>query len=152
MILSVQPLNVYVVSMLLALVVGPYIHEGSHWFIGWLGNSKPKFQYCLWIIPNGVYHKRVDSVDEEIIRFSGIAPLLWIPTVPIAVMLLYTYRSPITLIFTFSLAFSILMSTESDALAFRDPEQYREDVASGELSRNPLLLPDVGGWLSRFYY
>lgn len=46
----------------------------------------------------------------------------------------------------------LLMSTEADALAFRDPETFREKALNEGLDRTPLFLPNwlLPDWLPRF--
>jgi hypothetical protein len=140
----------YSLAILFAIVVAPYLHEGSHWFIGWLGKTKPEFAYVLWIFPNGVQHGEIKTMDSEIIRFAGVAPLLWIPVAFLGICLFVLERSSSILFLASAPLLCILMSTESDALAFREPEQYREEVMHGELSREPILLPDLPKWIPRF--
>jgi len=139
----------YSLAISFSIFVAPYIHEGSHWFIGWLGKSMPEFEYVLWIFPNGVHHREIKTMDSTIIRFSGVSPLLWIPVALLAIILFIMERSPSSLFMMSAFTLSILMSTKSDALAFREPEKYREKVLYGEISREPLLLPDLPKWIPR---
>ena len=45
-----------------------------------------------------------------------------------------------------------MVATESDAIAFRDPELFREMWINDEFPRNPLYLPNwiIPDWLPRF--
>lgn len=140
----------YVLAALSAILIAPYLHEGSHWTIGWLGKTKPEFKYVLWIFPNGVYHGKIQTMDAEIIRASGLAPLFWVPGALLASGLFLVDQSPSSFFTAFAPIFTVLMATESDALAFREPEQFRENVMDGELPRNPLFLPNPPEWVPRF--
>lgn len=140
----------YVFAVLGAIPVAAYLHEGSHWFVGWIGKTQPNVEYVFWVFPNGVHHGKIDSMDAAIIRISGLAPFLWMPVAFFAAMVLFVDQSP-RFLFPASVAlFTILMSTESDAIAFRDPEKYRESCVNGELSRKPLFFPNPPEWVPRF--
>lgn len=126
-----------------SLLIAPFVHEGSHWFVGWVGGSDPKTEWVLGIIPNGVTHREIKTMDSELIRFAGMVNFLWIPFLFHAGMLFLIERSPAYL-FIASLFFfvTIGMSTESDAIAFREPELFRRKAIKNEFARNPLFLPN----------
>lgn len=79
-------MELYPVLILLAIFPAPYLHEGSHWFVGWLGRAEPEFNCVFWVIPNSVYFREMEEVDAGIIRISGFAPFFWIPVVVFSVM------------------------------------------------------------------
>lgn len=137
----------YSLAIVLGGILGMYLHEWSHWFIGWLGKTNPDVSYRFWILPYVVRHKEIETMDSEIIRFAGVAPLLWTPAALLAVGLFVLEQSPFALFLAFAPTICVLMSTESDAVAFREPEQYRENAMDGQPSPKPLLLPDVRKWI-----
>lgn len=137
----------YIVAVVMATLVTPYLHEGGHWFIGWLGKTGPKVEYELLIFPNGVHHEKIETMDSEIIRASGLAPFLWLPVAFLAGVYFLINSSPSFLFAALPPLMTVLMSTESDSSAFREPEKFREDAINGELSRDPLILPNLSRWI-----
>lgn len=130
-----------VLALVLAVLTAPYLHEGSHWFIGWLGKTNPYVEFEYWIIPISVHHREIETMDAEFIRISGLAPLLWIPVAFFATVHCLIEPSPGSVYAAVATIFTIIMSTESDECAFRDPERFRENALNGELSRKPLFWP-----------
>lgn len=145
-------MELYAIAIGWAILSAPFFHEGSHWFVTWLWHGKPKFQYGLLNIPNGVVQREIEDLDSRAIRFSGFAPFLWIPVAIIAFGYFFIEPSPQNLFMAVSPSAVILMSTESDAIALREPELYREMVLNDGFSRNPLFLPNwlSPEWLPRF--
>lgn len=137
-------LVLYSVSMLLAVLVSPFVHEGSHWFIGWLGRSGPSMETVFLIFPNGVEHQYIETMDSAIIRLTGLVIFLWIPVGLLALGLFIIHQTPYHLFLSAVPAFTLIMSSESDALAIRNPEEFRQMAINNELPRNPLFLPN---WL-----
>lgn len=135
------------------MLIAPFVHEGSHWFVGWVGGSNPKIEWAFGVAPNGVTHGEIETMDSELIRFAGMANFVWIPFLLYAGMLFSIERSP-SYLFIASLFFFVTvgMSTESDAIAFREPERFRRKAIEDDFPRNPLFLPNgiVPSFLPRF--
>ncbi len=110
----------YLGSIILAAFPAPFLHEGSHWFVGWLGDTRPKIQWKFRFIPNGVEHGLIQSMDAELIRLSGAAPFFWTPVWVTSLVYFLLRWKPATL-FVMLLPFYTVffMSTESDAIAFK---------------------------------
>lgn len=72
------------------------------------------------------------------------------PVALVALILFLIEQSPPFLFTATAPILTVLISTEGDALAFRDPEQFREDVMDDELPRKPLFLLSFPDWMPRF--
>ncbi|AGB17091.1 hypothetical protein Halru_2509 [Halovivax ruber XH-70] len=131
----------YAIPFILAIIPATYLHEGAHWVVGKLANANPKVSFRLWVIPNGVFFRNIESVDEEVIRFSGIAPFVWLPFGIFSALLFLVESSPSLLFLSLTFLYTIAMASESDATAFREPELFRENVLNEDISREPLLIP-----------
>lgn len=53
---DLTPLLPYLLISILAAFPAPYLHEGSHWFVGWVCGTKPRFEWAFLGLPNGVGH------------------------------------------------------------------------------------------------
>jgi hypothetical protein len=131
----------YVLAVVFAILPAPALHEYSHWFVGWLGNTRPKMQGFPFY-PNGVHHREIETMDPQLIRFSGFAVFLWIPPWIVASFQFLALRTPEALFVALIPFFVIIMSTESDAVAVRDPEAFRQRWIENDFPRNPLFLPN----------
>lgn len=142
----------YPFLILLAIFPAPYLHEGSHWFVGWLGKADPEINRVFWVIPNGVHFQEMKEVDAGLLRASGFAPFIWLPVAFFATVLFLIEQSPSYFFLAAVLFYTVLMSSEADALAFRNPEAFREQALSEGLDRTPLFLPNwlLPDWLPRF--
>lgn len=140
--IHLTPLVQYLLALFAGFYVGGLLHELSHWFVGWLGNTGPTIQWAFYVFPNGVDHGKIETMDSMLIRFAGVAPLLWIPPGFIASAYLLYELSPVTVFIAAVPIFIQVMATESDLIAIRDPEKFREMWIDGDFSRNPLFLPN----------
>lgn len=133
----------YLIALILAAIPAPHLHEGSHWFVGWLGNTQPKPHWVFGIIPNGITHGAIETMDAELIRLSRLAPFIWLLIWILATIYFVVDRTPESL-FAMMLPFYTVFfySTESDCIAVRDPERYREMEINDEFQRNPIFLPN----------
>lgn len=141
----------YLLAIVFAALPAPALHEYSHWFVGWLGNTRPKIQ-GFQLFPNGVDHREIETMDPQLIRFSGFTVFLWMPPWIVATAQFLAYRTPEALFVALIPFFPILMSTESDAVAVRDPEEFRQRWIENDFPRNPLFFPNwvIPDWLPRF--
>lgn len=143
----------YLIAIILAAVPAPYLHEGSHWFAGKLGDTQPKPQFAFHVIPNGVEHGAIESMDAGLIRLSGAAPFFWIPVWILASIYLLLDWTPSNLFAALIPFYTVFfMATESDAIAVQDPERFREMAISDSFPRNPLFVPNrlIPDWMPRF--
>jgi hypothetical protein len=137
--------------IILAAVPAPVLHEYSHWFVGWLGNTEPTIE-GLPLFPNGVHHREIERMDPELIRLAGAAVFIWIPPVIVASAQLLIQPTPRNLFVAAIPFFTLIMCTESDAIAVRDPEEFRQRWLEDSFSRNPLFLPNwvFPKWLPQY--
>lgn len=130
----------HLIAIFLATFLAPFLHEGGHWFVGKLGNSDPKVHFILFIIPSRVSHRNIEDINPQIIRISGFSPFLWIPGIALSLTYMIMSFNPWT-IFAFLLVLgTVAMSTESDAIAFRNPEKYRQMSINDEFEGIPLFF------------
>lgn len=115
----------YALAIIFAALPAPALHEYSHWFVGLLGNSRPKIQ-GFPLFPNGVHHREIETMDSQLIRLSGFAVFLWIPIWIVATAQFLAYRTPEALFVALIPFFIILISSESDAIAVRNPRVSTE--------------------------
>lgn len=141
----------YILAVILAALPAPALHEYSHWFVGWLGNSRPKTQGCP-LFPNGVHHREIETMDSQLIRLSGFAVFLWIPIWIVTTAQFFAYRTPQALFVALIPLFIIIMSSESDAVAVRNPEEFRQRWIENDFSRNLLFLPNgrIPDWFPKY--
>lgn len=142
----------YILAIVAGLVIGGYLHEASHWFVGWLGDTDPKMEWVFRIFPNGVDHGKMETMDPALIRLSGASIFLWMPPGFLALAFLPFNVNPGT-VFVAAVPVSILIAaTESDAIAIRNPEKFRRMWLNDEFQRNPLFIPNwlMPDWLPRF--
>ena len=140
----------YGVCIFASILIAPYLHEGSHWLVVWLGGGKPKFNYIFWkLLPNSVNIREIENIDPEIIRASGFAPLFWVPISIISWSYFLIELTPLYFLVALLPTGTLLMTTEADALAFRDPEAFRRKAQNNKLERNPLFVPNscIPKWL-----
>lgn len=140
----------YGFALIASIFIAPYLHEGSHWLVVWLGGGRPKFRYIFWKVwPNGVEIRELETIAPEIIRASGFAPLLWVPIAVVSWMYFLIEPTPLYFLVALLPSETLLVTTEADALAFRDPETYRRKALNKDLERNPLFLPNswIPDWL-----
>ena len=139
---------VYIAVYGLAIAVTPYLHEGSHWFVGKLGGTGPTVDWMVarGIWPQAVRHDEIETMDPAIIRTSGLSIFLWLLPWFLSFGLLAGGITPWTQ-FVFLVPFLVVfgMATESDALAFRDPEEYRERSLDDDLPGDPLFNQAIVG-------
>jgi hypothetical protein len=132
----------YIVAYAFAIFVTPYLHEGSHWAVGKLGGTEPTVNWGImrWVWPQAVRHNKIATMDADIIRFSGLSIFLWLPPWVLSLGYLAENITPYTVV-TSLVPFLVVfgMATESDALAVRDPEEYRERSMDDKLSADPLF-------------
>lgn len=133
----------YFTAIIAAAFPAPYLHEGSHWIVGRLGNTNPRVHWTLGIFPNGVSHGTIDTMDATVIRLCGAAPFTWIPVWTLAAALFIIFWTPGALFAMMVPFYTVFFySTESDAIALLEPERYREMEMNDELERNPLFFPN----------
>lgn len=139
---STTYLFTYVPAYLLAIIIAQYLHEGSHWVVGKLGGTNPtvtwKSRRCPW--PLGVRHDEIETMDARTIRFSGLSIFLWFLPMLLSFGLLIEEFTPWRL-FAFIVPYWVLfgIASKSDALAVRDPEEYRESSLTDGFPRDPLF-------------
>jgi hypothetical protein len=141
----------YILAIIFAALPAPALHEYSHWFIGWIGDTGPMIQGHSFF-PNGVHHREIKTMDPGLIRLSGLAVFVWIPPWITATAQFLAYRTPEALFIALIPSFVLLMSTKSDAIAVRNPEEFRQRWIEDDFPRIPLFLPNwiMPEWLPRF--
>jgi hypothetical protein len=143
----------YLVVFILAAVPAPYLHEGSHWFVGWVGDTQPKVQWTFRVVPNGVEHGTIESMDSGLIRLSGAAPFCWIPVWILGFLYFLVNWTPENLFAMLVPFYTVFfLATESDVIAVREPERFRDMEVNDAFQRNPLFFPNwlIPDWLPRF--
>jgi len=143
MIESAQSAN-FLIAVIAASIFGGYLHEFSHWFVGWLGGADPKFEWTFLFIPNGVDHGKIETMDSTIIRLSGASIFLWVPPGILSFVHLLTDFTPANLFVSMTSLIIVLMTTESDIVAVREPERFRQMWLNDEFQRNAVFVPN---WL-----
>lgn len=138
----------YLLAIAAALILAAWLHEGSHYLIGWIGKTGPMIDFRFGV-PNEVRHENIETMDSALIRMSGISILAWIPSGLLAFGLLVANPSPLYLFFATTNLVVVGMSTESDAIAARNPEKFRRMALNQEFTRSSLFLPDYTEWFSR---
>jgi len=140
----------YSFVIFVAIFIAPYLHEGSHWLVVWMGGGKPKFNYIFWkFVPNAVKIREIENIHSDIIRASGFAPIIWVPVGVISWSYFLIELTPLHFLVALLPTGTLLMTTEADALAFRDPEAFRRKAQNNEIERNPLFIPNscIPEWL-----
>lgn len=133
----------YAGTIFATIFIAPYLHEGSHWVVVWMGGGKPKFYYVIWkFVPNRVKIRELETLSPEIIRASGIAPLIWMPIGIIAWGFFLIELTPLYFLMALLPTGTLLMTTKPDAMAFRDPEAFRSKALNNDLERDPLFIPN----------
>ncbi|WP_434521956.1 hypothetical protein [Halorubrum sp. AS12] len=132
-----------ILTVFIAILVGGYLHEGSHWFVGWVGGTDPVLITDYLIVPKAVDHGQIETMDPVIIRLSGASVLLWIPLALFSVVHFVLEPTFGTLLIFVLFSTVVLMTTESDIVAVRDPEEYRERWLNDEFEAVPAFLPDI---------
>lgn len=127
----------------IAIFVGGYLHEGSHWFVGRIGNTDPDLIVDYLIIPRAVDHGQIETMDPGIIRLSGVSVLSWIPLALLSVAHFFLDPNLGTLFIAVALLTVVLMTTESDIVAVRDPEIFRERWLNNEFQGDPAFFPTI---------
>lgn len=115
----------WILLISISIYVGIWLHEGSHYFAGWVGKSDPKIRFFT-ILPVAVEHKNIETVDSQVIRFSGFSVFLWIPILVLTIFRFFLQPMPETLVMTIPFAVSTVYMTTSDAIALLEPERYRD--------------------------
>jgi len=141
----------------LAAILSLYLHEGSHWAVGKLGKTQPTVDWKIMkgVWPDRVRHGRIETMDQEIIRFSGLSIFVWLPPWILSLGYLAAEVTPYTLLVSlvpFLIVFA--KATESDVLAIRDPEGFRKFALEDNLPGDPVFNPIVVGGIvfSSFAY
>ena len=134
----------FIIAGVAALVVGAYLHEFSHWFVGWIGETDPKMEWGYLLIPSGVNHGNIETMDPTFIRLSGASIFIWIIPGLISLVYLSFEFTPIRMFLSLTPIVTILMTTESDIVAIREPERFRRMWINNEFQRNAVFLPN---WL-----
>jgi hypothetical protein len=129
--------NQHLAIGIVAAYGGIWLHEGSHYFAGWLGNSEPRMIFWF-VFPVAVEHQKIEIIDSTVIRFSGLVIFLWIPLLIYTVLWFILEPSPKQLILVLPIGVSTIMATTSDAIALVDPERYREMEMADEIPRESL--------------
>ena len=136
---QIRPAFVWIFTLILPVFPGWYLHEGTHWFIGLVAGTDPQPRSVLRIVPIAIEHGRIGAVDPGIIRLLGLGIFLWLPVQLLAIAYLLAEFTPSNLFIAMVPFYILIVSTESDVLAVRDPEKYREMELAGELSgRSPI--------------
>ena len=122
---------------IVAIYGGIWLHEGSHYFAGWLGKSGPRFVFSF-VLPVAVEHRNIETIDSAVIRLSGLAVFLWIPTFVFTMFRFLLLPIPESLIMTIPFGVSTMMATTSDAIALLEPERYRNLEVADEVPMESL--------------
>lgn len=138
------PLTKYLVAGIAAMLLGSYLHEFSHWFVGWIGDTNPEIKWSYLMIPNEVNHGDIETMDSTIIRLSGVSIFVWIPPGVLSLLYLLFDFTPVRLFIALIPISVILMTTESDVVAIREPERFRQKWMENDFQRNAVFIPD---WL-----
>lgn len=114
----------YSLAFLGTIYVAAVLHEGSHYVMGWLGQTEPTL---LWVgpIPNGVDHGRIKTMEPIWIRLSGLAVLLLLLPAPVTVLHLPIDHSPLGVFYALTPLVVVVGMSVSDLVAIRDPELFR---------------------------
>ncbi|WP_255153024.1 hypothetical protein [Halorarius halobius] len=136
----------YIAAYIVTIVVSPYLHEGSHWAVGKFGGTDPTVDWKItrFVWPEAVRHGEIATIDAQLIRLSGFSIFLWLPPWILSLGYLAADITPWTVLVSltpFLVVFAI--ATESDALAVRDPEEYRARAVDGDLPGDPLFNPVI---------
>lgn len=115
----------YSLAFLGAIYVAAFLHEASHYVVGWLGRTEPT---VLWVgpIPNGVDHGRIETMAPVWIRLSGLVVLVWCLPATVALLHLLFDRSPMGVFYAATPLFVVVGMSVSDCVAIRDPELFRQ--------------------------
>lgn len=132
----------YAVAVFGSVFFGSYLHELSHYFVGWLAKSKPEVQRKWGIFANGVDHGKIESMDAKWIRLSGLAVLLWIPVAIVSMVQLVIEWNPTQFFVSFTPVLVVIGTSKSDIEAIRDPEGFREKWMNDEYEREMAFWPD----------
>jgi hypothetical protein len=135
-------LSQYAIAMFGSVFVGSYLHELSHYFVGWLAQSEPELQRQWGIFASGVDHGALQSMDTTWIRLSGLAVLLWIPVAIISMLELIINWNPTQFFVSFTPVLVVMGTSESDIEAIRDPDGFREKWLKNEYERKMAFWPD----------
>lgn len=146
--IQIPPLYDYLIALTFSVVPAWYLHEGTHWFIGWLENTDPKIRYENWIIPVQVEHGNIETIEPGEIRLLGLGIFLWLPVQFLAFgYLLFDFTT--AHLFLAMVPFYIVFgcSSNSDRLAIRDPERYRQLEIEDNLPKGPLFYTALKNWI-----
>lgn len=133
----------YFIAIVVAYFTGAWLHEGSHYLVGWIGQTGPRMEYYAKVIPNTVRHSEIETMDSELIRMSGISIFTWIPVGLLALALFLLNPTPVNSFLAGTPVVILVMATESDAIAARNPEKFREMAIANEFDRKLLFCPDI---------
>lgn len=142
--------QLYILALTVPMIPAWYLHEGTHWFVGWLCDTDPKMKWLILGVPIAVEHGKIETLRRETIRFLGLGIFVWLPVQVLALGYLFLDFSPKTL-FMAMLPFYLVFasSTRSDRLAIREPERYRHLEIEGDLPGTSLFFWVVKNWFRR---
>jgi hypothetical protein len=128
---------IYVAAYTFAIFATPYLHEGSHWAVGKLGGTDPTVDWKIarYVWPEAVWHGEIDTMDSILIQLSGFSIFLWVPPWVVSLPYLVSNPTPLTMLASLLPFLTVFaMTTESDVIAIRDPEEFREQAMERNLS------------------
>lgn len=126
----------YVAVYTFAIFATPYLHEGSHWAVGKLGGTDPSIDWKIarYVWPEAVWHSEIKTMDSVLIQLSGFSIFLWVPPWVLSLPYLASNPTPLTTLASLLPFLTVFaMTTESDVLAIRDPEEFREQAMERNL-------------------
>ena len=133
----------YLVAFVCAIFAGGYLHELSHYFVGWIGQTEPELQWRWWIFPVGVDHGRIETMDAKWIRLSGLSILVW---APIAIVMLTEFIggwTPPRMFLFLTPVFVVISASKSDIEAIRNPEKFRKKWMKEKYEGRVAFWPDA---------
>jgi hypothetical protein len=132
--IQIRPEFVWIFALILPVLPGWYLHEGTHLFIGLVAGTDPQPRCVLRIVPIAIEHGKIEDVDPGVIRLLGLGIFLWLPIQLLAIAYLLAELTPSNLFIAMVPFYILIVTTESDVLAVRDPEKFRERELAGDLS------------------
>jgi hypothetical protein len=135
-----------ILTILIGLYLGIWLHEGTHWTIGKLYDSGANFRYKKFIIPCEVRHQELSAIPDTALRISGGLPILYLTLSPISVV--YSLRLAESVAVSYFMLFlgfpAFLMAggmmSESDVTAMKNPDKYRKKAENNGFPSNSAYL------------
>jgi hypothetical protein len=113
------------IVMFFGAYLGVWLHEGSHWLLGYLFDAEPEIIFNRGVVPSAVYFDSPNSMSNTGIRLAAGGPFIFLLVSTAVISRLWSPASIVELlIIGVGLGASIV--SPADLLALIRPARWRE--------------------------